>query len=350
MPPSPDREKCKVRPPAILPNRILRIRRGWKRSFTESWSDWFKDVEDLEAKCRTLIPDLFLGTIQGMRCENYLNAVRFTVHFAFMVTFGPLVQFANQPNLSTALEFLMPATGWFVDMSFHKGSLEADFKNLKFKELAALEIQQIAANLLTAMVSVDCLFTVPFCGIAFIVVLYKQAVSPFGSDLAATAIVEKAAGHLLVALAAVVMERSTRARRARRLDVAILSSGSVGAFLIVLFYHHLHSLSHAFYARSLQKAYFDRGRDWDWSDVERNPYLPLMLFTGTVTDFRIPGDPTPMLAFRDVTIDHPRITEIFISPLHTGSERTGYVPTPPWRSLSKSAALAAAASDAFIIG
>lgn len=109
------------------------------------------------------------------------------------------------------------------------------------------------------------------------------------------------------------------------------------AFLIVLFYHHLHSLSHAFYARSLQKAYFDRGRDWDWSDVERNPYLPLMLFTGTVTDFRVPGDPTP-------------ITEIFISPLHTGSERTGYVPTPPWRSLSKSAALAAAASDAFIIG
>jgi len=109
------------------------------------------------------------------------------------------------------------------------------------------------------------------------------------------------------------------------------------AFVIVLFYHHLHSLSHAFYARSLQKAYFDHGRDWDWSDVERNPYLPLMLFTGTVTDFRLPGDSTP-------------ITEIFIGPLHTGSERTGYVPTPPWRSLSKSAALAAAASDAFIIG
>ena len=31
------------------------------------------------------------------------------------------------------------------------------------------------------------------------------------------------------------------------------------------------------------------------SDVERNPYLPLMLFTGTVTDFRLPGDSTPML-------------------------------------------------------
>lgn len=168
-----------------------------------------------------------------MRCENYLNAVRFTVHFAFMVTFGPLVQFANQPNLSTALEFLMPATGWFVDMSFHKGLFRCTSRNVRAaitlnliavtfntlfatpqsrEELAALEIQQIAANLLTAMVSVDCLFTVPFCGIAFIVVLYKQAVSPFGSDLAATAIVEKAAGHLLVALAAVVMERSTRAR------------------------------------------------------------------------------------------------------------------------------------------
>jgi hypothetical protein len=38
---------------------------------------------------------------------------------------------------------------------------------------------------------------------------------PFGpdmDDLAATAIVEKAAGHLLVALAAVFMERSGRAR------------------------------------------------------------------------------------------------------------------------------------------
>lgn len=71
--------------------------------------------------------------------------------------------------------------------------------------------------------------------------------------------------------------------------------------------------------------------------MEKNPYLPFILFTGTVTDFRVPGDSTP-------------ITEIFISPLHTGSERTGYVPTPPWRSLSKSAALAAAASDAFVIG
>lgn len=171
-----------------------------------------------------------------MRCENYLSAVRFTVHFAFMVTLGPLLHFANNPNLSSALGFLMPATGWCVDMSFHKGLFRCTSRNVRAaitvnliavtlntlfatpqsrEELAALEIQQIAANLLTSMVSVDCLFTVPFCGIAFIVALYKQAVSPFGpdmDDLAATAIVEKAAGHLLVALAAVFMERSVRAR------------------------------------------------------------------------------------------------------------------------------------------
>ena len=27
----------------------------------------------------------------------------------------------------------------------------------------------------------------------------------------------------------------------------------------------------------------------------KNPFLPLMLFTGTVTDFRLPGDTTPLL-------------------------------------------------------
>lgn len=168
-----------------------------------------------------------------MRCENYFTAVRFTVHFAFMVTLGPLLHFPNNPNLSSALGVMMPATGWCVDMSFHKGFFRCTSRNVRAaitvnliavtlntlfatpqsrEELAALEIQQMAANLLTSMVSMDCLFTVPFCGIAFIVALYKQAVSPFGLDLSATAIVEKAAGHLLVALAAVFMERSVRAR------------------------------------------------------------------------------------------------------------------------------------------
>ncbi|CAJ1367655.1 unnamed protein product [Effrenium voratum] len=118
-----------------------------------------------------------------------------------------------------------------------------------------------------------------------------------------------------------------------RFVIAMFTCGIV----IVLFYHHLHSVSHTFYARSLQKAYFQGGQDWQWADVRDNPYLPFLLFTGTVTDFRRPEDVIP-------------ITEIFMSPLHTGSDKTGYVYTPGWRSLSKSAALAAAASDAFIIG
>lgn len=109
------------------------------------------------------------------------------------------------------------------------------------------------------------------------------------------------------------------------------------AIVIVLFYHHLHSVSHTFYARSLQKAYFEHGKDQTWSDVKNNDYCPLFLFTGTVTDFRQPGD-------------EMAITEISMSPLHTGSDKTGFVDTPPWRSLAKSAALAAAATDAFIIG
>ncbi|CAE7803530.1 unnamed protein product, partial [Symbiodinium sp. KB8] len=64
----------------------------------------------------------------------------------------------------------------------------------------------------------------------------------------------------------------------------------VCAIVIVLFYHHLHSVSHTFYARSLQKAYFAHGKDQTWSDVKNNDYCPLFLFTGTVTDFRQPGD------------------------------------------------------------
>ena len=58
--------------------------------------------------------------------------------------------------------------------------------------------------------------------------------------------------------------------------------------------------------------------------------------------------------FRDIFGDMSNIAQAtgkqHRPPGFRGSERTGYVPTPPWRSLSKSAALAAAASDAFIIG
>eukprot|EP00931_Biecheleriopsis_adriatica_P003985 TRINITY_DN105724_c0_g1_i1.p1 TRINITY_DN105724_c0_g1~~TRINITY_DN105724_c0_g1_i1.p1 ORF type:complete len:1073 (+),score=121.40 TRINITY_DN105724_c0_g1_i1:187-3219(+) len=109
------------------------------------------------------------------------------------------------------------------------------------------------------------------------------------------------------------------------------------SIVITLLYHHIHSLSHSFYQRSLKKAFFDGGKDKHWSDVRNNPYCPFVLFTGTVMDFRRPGEHCP-------------ISEISMSPLHTGSDRVGYVHTPAWRSLSKSAALAAAASDAFIIG
>jgi len=81
------------------------------------------------------------------------------------------------------------------------------------EEFAALEIQHLAANLLASMVFFDWLATVPFCGIAIMVAVCKQALSPLGADFfGATALVEKAAGHLLVAITAYVMEQSVRAR------------------------------------------------------------------------------------------------------------------------------------------
>lgn len=109
------------------------------------------------------------------------------------------------------------------------------------------------------------------------------------------------------------------------------------AFVMMVFFHGIHFASHYFYSRSLRLAYFERGRDLTWQAIRRNPYIPFMLLTGTVTDWKRPGD-------------KEKISEISISCLHTGSGKTGYVATPPWRSVGKCMALAAAATDAFILG
>ncbi|CAE8657753.1 unnamed protein product, partial [Polarella glacialis] len=65
-----------------------------------------------------------------------------------------------------------------------------------------------------------------------------------------------------------------------------LSASLVTAMVILLFYHSLHFISHAFYTRSLRQAYFNQGQDRTWSELCSNFYCPFLLLTGTVTDYR----------------------------------------------------------------
>jgi len=109
------------------------------------------------------------------------------------------------------------------------------------------------------------------------------------------------------------------------------------AFVLMVFYHSTHFASHYYYLRTIRKAFFERGRDITWSDVRQNPFCPLMLLTASISDWKRPGDKNVL-------------TEISISPLRTGSAKTGFVSTPPWRSVSKCTAVAAAALDAVFLG
>lgn len=106
---------------------------------------------------------------------------------------------------------------------------------------------------------------------------------------------------------------------------------------LVLNYHSIQCILHRFYARSLQRAYFAEGKDKLWRNIVRNPFCPFLVFTGTINDYRRPGEDNS-------------IHEISLSSLHTGSETTGYVKSPASQSLAKCTALTSAATDAFILG
>lgn len=78
--------------------------------------------------------------------------------------------------------------------------------------------------------------------------------------------------------------------------------------------------------------FFASGRDATLASLKQNPYCPLVLLTGTVSDYR-----NPTLKNR-----HESITEISFSSLHTGGEDTGYIRTPDYQPLSTIAALSGA--------
>jgi len=103
----------------------------------------------------------------------------------------------------------------------------------------------------------------------------------------------------------------------------------IAQILLVPFYAGLRSLMHQYYKDSLRKNFYADGQDNPISDLAGNPYCPYVIMTGTSSDFKPPGD-------KDT------ISEVSFSALHCGSEETGYVPMPEYRSLSKCTAITGA--------
>mmetsp|Transcript_48133 Transcript_48133/g.112561 ORF Transcript_48133/g.112561 Transcript_48133/m.112561 type:complete len:1004 (+) Transcript_48133:93-3104(+) len=100
--------------------------------------------------------------------------------------------------------------------------------------------------------------------------------------------------------------------------------------VLVPFYTKIRRFWHWYYARCLRQNYFAGGRsgtDFLMPFILTNPYCPFLLLTGTANDYRRPGH------------DDEQTSEISFSALHTGGLETGYVETPPYRTLSTCTAL-----------
>jgi len=101
------------------------------------------------------------------------------------------------------------------------------------------------------------------------------------------------------------------------------------AMLLAPFYEEIRATFHTYYKRCLKQNYFFDGKDVLFSEVAKSPYCPFILLTGTSSDFQPPGD-----------VD--TISELSFTGLHTGSEETGYVQMPKFRTLAKCTALTGA--------
>uniref|UniRef100_A0A7S1LR21 Uncharacterized protein n=1 Tax=Alexandrium catenella TaxID=2925 RepID=A0A7S1LR21_ALECA len=111
--------------------------------------------------------------------------------------------------------------------------------------------------------------------------------------------------------------------------VAFVKASLIAAMVMLPFYEEIRCVLHIYYCRCLKQNFFYRGKNPYFCDVLKNPYCPFILLTGTSSDFQPPGD-------------EDTISELSFTALHAGSEETGYVPQPTWRTLGKCTALTGA--------
>lgn len=103
----------------------------------------------------------------------------------------------------------------------------------------------------------------------------------------------------------------------------------ISSLVIVPLYNDFRRIFHWYYVKSLRSSWFNGGKDISFPELTRHPYCPFLIYTGTVSDYIRPGR-------------SESICEISFSPLHTGSDTTGYIRTPDYRTLAKCTALTAA--------
>eukprot|EP00928_Gymnodinium_smaydae_P072701 TRINITY_DN56002_c0_g1_i1.p1 TRINITY_DN56002_c0_g1~~TRINITY_DN56002_c0_g1_i1.p1 ORF type:complete len:932 (+),score=205.96 TRINITY_DN56002_c0_g1_i1:135-2930(+) len=101
--------------------------------------------------------------------------------------------------------------------------------------------------------------------------------------------------------------------------------------LLLPFYNTIRSVLHTYYMRCLSHNFFASGRDRPIKDLKECDYCPLLLVTGTSSDYKSP-----------ICGDNDAISELSFTPLHCGSNETGYVKQPEYRTMGKCTALTAA--------
>ncbi|CAE7909719.1 yop-1, partial [Symbiodinium necroappetens] len=113
----------------------------------------------------------------------------------------------------------------------------------------------------------------------------------------------------------------------------------MAGIVVVPFHNELRRLWHWYYLRTLQRNFFHGGKDLPFSKLAEQPLCPLLILTGTVTDYRRLGKQTWPRLLLDRT---QTIAEISFTALHTGSTATGFIRTTYFRTLAKCTALTGA--------
>ncbi|CAK0887328.1 unnamed protein product, partial [Prorocentrum cordatum] len=108
------------------------------------------------------------------------------------------------------------------------------------------------------------------------------------------------------------------------------------AVLLLPLFSKLHRFVHDYFRVSLLRAFYCDGKDVPMEDVKNCPRAPVLLFGTVLNDFQRPEDDDPHAVF--VLTQHA-----------VGCERTKFIPTPEWLTLSKCMTLSSAAIDGLVL-
>eukprot|EP00931_Biecheleriopsis_adriatica_P031014 TRINITY_DN18227_c0_g1_i1.p1 TRINITY_DN18227_c0_g1~~TRINITY_DN18227_c0_g1_i1.p1 ORF type:complete len:1023 (-),score=207.73 TRINITY_DN18227_c0_g1_i1:57-3125(-) len=111
----------------------------------------------------------------------------------------------------------------------------------------------------------------------------------------------------------------------------------IAGIFLAPFHNELRRIWHWYYLRTLQTNLFADGQDIALTKLRDHLLCPLLILTGTVTDFRRIDASQPLHRQPSDTI-----SEISFTALHTGSKGTGFIKTPYFRTLAKCTALTGA--------